>query len=323
MFLIHSYVTETCDAAYLNEIVEGKRIIDHVLDFALLFDDLSKDAVLVDYGPGGCNHLEFRLGFRYDGVMPDMNLRRIALYYLADELCRIAGVVPKADLVARAKALKALCREKLWDPERGWFSGTCSDGVRTTRWTMQMFKALGSRGKVLDSDQEAALVGHLMDETEFFGPYGVHSLSKKDIAYHAQDVDNGGPGACPSFAPAIVNRLYRDGRTAEGDAILLRLKWLAECFPYWSDSQYADRRDYRHNTPLQLNIEGGCLAQTLVFGLFGVEIGADMKPTFKPHLPNGVKRLMLRGLRLCGRDYDISVNGDKVVVTADGKEVVQ
>ena len=110
LFLIHSYVMETGDVGYLSETVAGKRIIDHVVDFALLFDDLSKDAVLVDYGSGGHSHLELRLGFRYDGVMPDMNLRRIALYYLADELCRAAGHRPKVDLVARAKALKALCR---------------------------------------------------------------------------------------------------------------------------------------------------------------------------------------------------------------------
>ena len=321
MFLIYSYVMETGDAAYLNEIVEGKRIIEHVLGFALLFDDLSKDAVLVDYGARGASHLELRLGFKYDGVMPDMNLRRIALYYLADELCRVAGHDPGVDLVARAKALKALCREKLWDPRAGWFSGTCSDGVRTTRWTMQMFKALGWRGKVLDKDQEDALVGHLMNKDEFLGRYGVHSLSKKDIAYHAQDVDNGGPGACPSFAPAIVNRLYRDGRTMEGDKIFMRLKWLADCFPYWSDSQYADRMDYRHNTPLQLNIEGGCLAQTIVFGLFGVEVGVDMKPVFRPHLPKGVSRMSLRGLRLCGSSYDVAVDGSGTVVKSRGKAV--
>ena len=153
------------------------------------------------------------------------------------------------------------------------------------------------------------------------GRYGVHSLSKKDIAYHAQDVDNGGPGACPSFAPAIVNRLYRDGRTMEGDKIFMRLKWLADCFPYWSDSQYADRMDYRHNTPLQLNIEGGCLAQTIVFGLFGVEVGVDMKPVFRPHLPKGVSRMSLRGLRLCGSSYDVAVDGSGTVVKSRGKAV--
>ena len=320
IFLIDAYVRESGDRAYLAETVCGKPIIRWVVDFALAHDDLGKPAVLADYGSAGASHLELRRGYRYDGVMPDLNLRRVALLHMADRLCRIAGYDPGVDLPARAAALKDLIRAELWDPEAGWFRAICSDGRPTIRWTMQMFKALGYGEDVMDVDIANRLVGHLMDESEFLGPCGVHSLSKKDVAYDEKDVDNGGPGACPSFAPAICDRLYRDGRVREANEILRRLSWLAEALPYWGDSQYADRRDYRRDTPLQCDVEGACLAQTILFGVFGISVGDDFAVSVEPHLPDGVNRMALRNVRLAGRTFDVSVvRGEGVRVTVGGR----
>lgn len=249
----------------------------------------------------------------YDGVMPDLNLRRVALLHMADRLCRMAGHDPKVDLAGRAEALKKLVHKELWDAGAGWFRAICSDGKPTIRWTMQMFKALGWGEKVLDKDVEAALVKHLMDPKEFLGTHGVHSLSKLDPAYDESDIDNGGPGACPSFAPAICDRLYRDGHFAEANEILMRLRWLGTSLPYWGDSQYADRADYRRDTPLQCDVEGACLAQTIIFGLFGVTIDDDLKVSFDPHLPKGVVHMRISNLRLAGKAYEVDCSSDRGV----------
>ena len=305
LFLIDSYVRETGDVAFLKETFRGKTMVEWAVAQALVHDDLTKPAVLHDYGAAGKSHLELRKQYRYDGVMPDLNLRRVALLHMADRLCRMAGHDPKVDLVARAAALKRLVREKLWDADVGWFRAICSDGQPTIRWTMQMFKALGWGRLALDADVEDALVRHLMNPKEFLGDYGVHSLSKLDVAYDVNDVDNGGPGACPSFAPAICDRLYRDGRFAEANEIFMRLRWLGESLPYLGDSQYADRRDYRRDTPLQCDVEGACLAQTILFGMFGVGIGDDLAVRFDPHLPTGVNRIALGNFRLVGKAYDV------------------
>lgn len=321
VFLIDSYVRTTGDIGFLRDVYRGKTLAEWAVEMALAHDDLAKDAVLADYGETGKSHLELRRTFRYDGIMPDLNLRRVALLYMADGLCRIAGFDPKVDLVGRAKALKALVRRELWDADAGWFRAVCSDGKPTIRWTMQMFKAFGWGAKVLDPDMETALLGHLMNPREFLGEYGVHSLSKLDPAYDENDVDNGGPGACPSFAPAICDRLYRDGHFSEANDILMRLRWLGESLPYWGDSQYADRRDYRRDTPLQCDVEGACLAQTIVFGLFGIRIDDDLKVTFDPHLPDGVDRMGLSNLRLCGKRYAVECtrNGGSVVKEMEGE----
>ena len=245
-------------------------------------------------------------------------MRRIVCFHLADELCRVAGYDPKVDLVARADALKKLVRKELWNSKAGWFDNidTSKGGRRDRRWTMQMFKVLGWGDWAIDRDVETALVRHLMDENEFLGPFGIHSLSKKDIAYDENDVDNGGPGACISFAPAVVDRLYRSGRVKEAETIFKRLWWLGGALPYWGDSHYADRMDYRRDTPLQNDIQGVALAQTIIFGLFGIEPRLDGSIDVNPHLPEGVNHMNLRGVKLAGRNFDVLVDrvkGVKVV----------
>jgi len=304
--LVDAYVRETGDLGYLNETHAGKKVIAHVVDYALAHDDLAKEAVLVDYGSSN-SHLELRRQYRYNGTMPDLNLRRIALLHQADALCRLARHDPKVDLTGRARALRRLVRKELWDPGAGWFRVRLADGKTDLRWTMQMFKTFGWGEKVLDRDVAAALLGHLMNPDEFLGSHGIHSLSKRDPAYDPADVDNGGPGACPSFPASVAERLFRDGHVAEAQGILSRLLWLGEKLPYWGDSQYADRADYRRDTPLQCDIEGACLAQTIVFGLFGVTIGDDLRVSANPHLPPGVEWMSLTNLRLAGKRYDFAV----------------
>ena len=163
---------------------------------------------------------------------------------------------------------------------------------------------LGGLGALIHEERDG-LLAHLMDESEFLGSHGLRSLSKKDVAWDDLDVDNGGPGACVSFAPAIVERLYADGRAVEAETILRRLLWLGDGFPYWCDSHYADRPDYRHNTPLQLNIEGAVPAQTIVFGLFGIRIGDDFSIRVAPRLPSWADHVNLRNVRLAGRVFDV------------------
>ena len=323
LLLAHAYVLETGDRAFLGETLDGRTVIERLVAEALAHDDLSKPAVLVDYGYGN-HHLELRREYRYDGVIPDMNLRRAIGFRIADELCRMAGYDPKVDLRARAEALKRLVRKELWNGSVGWFDNIEREkgGRRDRRWTMQMFKAIGWGDWALDADVEHALVRHLMDESEFLGPYGLHSLSRKDPAYDENDVDNGGPGACVSFAPAVVDRLYSSGRPAEAGRLFRRLWWLGGILPYWGDSHYADRMDYRRDTPLQNDIQGAALAQTVIFGMFGVEPRMDGSIAVTPHLPDGVGYMCLRDVKIAGREFDVIATRSRgVEVLIEGKRM--
>ncbi len=318
VLLIHAYVTQTGDTAFLHETIAGRTVLQHVLEQALANDDPSKPAALVDYG-GGNHHLELRRQYRYDWVLPDLNLRRCIVFRMADRIFRIAGADPGIDLVRRADELRRLIREKLYDSKAGWFHFLHPDGTPELRWTIQLFMACGWKDYALDSDAEEALLKHL-NEREFLGKYGIHSMSKLDPAYDRIDIDNGGGGACVSFPPAVADRLYRSGRTELADSILSRCLWLADALPYWGDSQTADVMDYRRDTPLQADIAGTSWAQTMIFGLFGIEPEDDgSSVVFRPHLPAGTEKIALKNLPLLGKRLAVEARRTGFTVTMDGK----
>ena len=324
VFLAYAYVTQTMDTAFLNESVNGKSVIARLVDEALAHDDLTKPAVLADYGSAN-DHLELRGAhyaddpeMRYCGIVPDLNLRRCVVMRLVDKLCRLAGYTPPADLAVRAEALKKLIHEKLYSPARGWFKAIDPEGREVYRYTIQMFKALGWGDWALEPEAEAALLRRLMDEREFLGRFGLHSLSKLDPAYDEADIDNGGPGACVSFPAAIIWRLYRSGRVREAETILRRLLWMGRRLPYWGDSQRADVPDYRRCTSLKCNIEGACPAQTLIFGMFGVAVNEDFTVEITPHVPEFACFVRLKKLRIAGKVLDVYADRERAEVRCDG-----
>ena len=320
IFLAHAYVMQTGDIAFLKEKIKGKSVIRLLAEQAMMHDDFSKEAVLVDYGTGN-NHLELRTKLRYDGIAPDLNLRRCVNYHLADKLCKLAKYKPETDFVKRAEALKKLIRSKLYSPKDGWYSAIGPDGKKYLRWTMQIFKAIGWGSWAMEKEEESALIRHLMTPEEFLGDYGIHSLSKLDPAYDERDIDNGGPGACISFAPAVADRLYQGGYPELGDQIMQRLLWLGETLPYWGDSQRADIMDYRRDTPLQSDIQGAALAQTIIFGIFGIRVRDDFSVEVKPHLPSDTGFMELKNIRLAGKTFGISCTPEGYKIIRNGKTV--
>ncbi len=325
IFLAYYYVMQTRDTTLLKEQVNGQSVIELLVEHDLIHDDLSKEAFLVDYGPAN-DHLELRgptFGtdptMRYNGIMPDLNLRRIPLLHLVDALCRLANHQPPVNLLKRADALKALIHRELFSAADGWFRCRTSEGLSVLRYTVQMFKVLGWSDWVFEQEAEKALVRHLMSEKEFLGPFGIHSLSKTDPAYYEGDIDNGGPGACVSFPAAIVERLYRAGRIVEAENILSRLLWMGDSLPYWGDSQRADVKDYRRISHLQCDIEGAVPAQSIIFGMFGIEVNPDFSVTVSPHLYPGTRRMALCNVRIAGKVFDVRCTENGFSVLCSGK----
>ena len=325
IFLAYYYVMQTHDINTLSDMVNGKSVIEHLVEQALMHDDISKKAVLADYGNAN-HHLELRSpdfetnpASRYNGKMPDMNLRRIPLFHLVDQLCRLANYRPPVDLLQRAEDLKALVHKELFSAEDGWFRCPTAEGLSVMRYTVQMFKALGWGDWALEPEAEKALVSHLMSEDEFLGPFGLHSLSRKDPAYYEGDVDNGGPGACVSFPAAVVERLYRSGRIAEAEKLLSRLLWMGESLPYWGDSQRADVMDYRRISHLQCDIEGAVPAQAIIFGMFGIEVNPDFSVRISPHLYPDTEQMSLLDVHIAGLTFDVHCSTDCFYVIHDGQ----
>ncbi len=320
--LTYDYVKLTGDTDFLNvRVKEGKTVLDLMIDCALFGDDITKPVALIDYAQYGSvnSHLELRRtdeGFEYSHVMPDANGRRYRTYYKVSELCKLMGK-PQPYMMDRAEQLKHLLKKELWDPEIKWFNFINSKGKKDVRWTVQMYKLF--EGDVLDEEEEKGLISHL-NEKEFFSPYGLHSLSKKDPGYDQVDIDNGGGGICTSFPPIIAEFLYKDGKAEVADGIMKRILWWGKRMPYFGDSMVANDIDYRQDTPLQSDIDTGCLAQCILFGIFGTNVAFDGTITINPVKTSLSNKMVIKGLKLRGKNIDVSVDGNMFYVTVDSNK---
>jgi len=307
--LVYYYVLLTGDTSFLDETVDGKSIRDHMVLHAMFGDDASKPIALIDYGPSG-SHLELRRGLPYNHVSPDLNARRYANYLRAATLCELAGK-PAPVLRERAELLKPLLKAQLWDAQARWFSFKNPDGQQDLRYTVQMFKPIGSG--VFDKECEDGLLSHLNDE-EFLSAYGLHSLSKRDPAFDQLDIDNGGGGICTCFPGQIIERLYQAEKPELAADLMSRLLWWGEALPYWGDSQAANCIDYRRDTPLQCTFDGTTAAQCIIFGTFGVSARPNGDIVIRPHQLPFASRISLDGLKIRGQSFQVRVDGPEYEV---------
>lgn len=314
--LIYYYVLHTGDKAFLNEIVEGQTVYDHVISNALFGDDVKKPVQLVDYGDDGENHLELRRGYPYRGIMPDVNGLRYLSYLRAYELSRIAGK-PVKDLPSRAESLKQLLKQRLWSEQDNWFYFE-NKGKKDIRMTNFMYTLIGTG--VFDKEIEEKLLSHFNDR-EFLSDYGIHSISKLDPAYDQVDIDHGGGGSYVAFPPLICQRLYTAGYGSLADDLLQRHLWWGERLPYWGDSKVANFIGYREDTPLQSDFSAISGAQAVIFGLFGVKVLPEGSIAINSVLPSFSSELKLEGLKLRGKVIDIYVDGNGFTVKTDGKTI--
>lgn len=313
---VYFYTLLTGDVSFLNEEVDGRPIWEHLREQAYLLDDPSEPVTLIDYGDSN-SHLELRRASNlYNHVMPDLNGRRYDNYTRCAALLELAGH-PDPRLAERAETLKHVLKEKLWNRETRWFDFINDRGEPETRWTIQIYKLIAS--PVLDAEEEAGLLSH-WNEEEFLGPYGVHSLAKGDPWYDPADIDNGGPGACTDFGPQIAERFYKAGYPELGADILRRLLWLGERMPYWGDSVTAGTADYRRDTPLQCMFDSVTIAQTVIFGMFGISARFDGTVEIAPARPDFAPHTALRGVRIRGLCFDVVLNEEQFTVIHGGRE---
>ena len=324
---VYHYLQFTGDTGLLRvKVKENKTVLDLMVDFSLFGDDTTKPVALLDYTKFGesNDHLELRKtneGFIYDFIIPDVNGRRYWTYDKVSQICQLAGE-PRPYLMQRAADLKSLLKKTLWNPEIKWFNFINGKGEKDARWTIQMFKMFdhGAGGCVLDEEEKSGLLSHL-NEDEFFSRYGFHSMSKKDPAYDQVDVDNGGGGSCTTFAPLIAEFLYKDGRVQAADDIIRRILWWGNRLPYCGDSQVSNEVDYRQETPLQSDLGTGCLAQCILFGMFGVRSDFYGNISINPVKTSLANNLQIKGLKLRGKTIDVTVNAGRYEVVCNGKKI--
>ena len=334
ILMVYHHVLATGEKEFLFEEVCGERVIDHMRKQAYVCDDISKDVELYDYGKGkleprrpgwrgtdymwygeGNDHLELRLGVPYHGIMPDLNARRYMNYMRVYELTKLAGE-PDELLPERAQALKIKLRE-LWNENENWYDFVVG-GKRDTRYTVQMFKFLDSG--VIDEKERQALISHL-NEREFLSKFGLHSMSKLDIAYDQDDIDNGGGGICTHFTNQVCAQLYATGNDALATDILRRILWWGTRMPYMGDSCAANMMLNREDTPLQGDISSVSGAQMIFYYIFGIKPSFDGSVSICPVKNRPAENMRIDNARLAGKCFSVDVRGGSFTVEYNGERI--
>lgn len=312
--MVYYHVLFTGEKEFLQSMVEGKTVLEWMKHYAYACDNGEDGNSLFDYGKSGFDHLELRRGILYDGIMPDLNARRYMNYMRVWELCNIAAE-PDDNLRERAKGLKEKLKS-LWNDETKWYDFIDSNGKRDIRYTVQMFKFLNS--PVIDQKEREGLISHLNDK-EFLSKFGLHSMSKLDIAYDQEDIDNGGGGICTHFTMQICGQLYQMGYDALATDILSRVYWWGERLPYMGDSCAANMIKNREDTPLQGDISSVSCAQMIFFFIFGISANFEGNVTISPVKNRPAQNMKIENARLCGKVFSVDIKGDEFAVDYNGK----
>ena len=314
--MVYYHVLFTGEKDFLFRKAGDKTVIEWMVYHALVADDPEKEVALYDYGVGGNSHLELRRQVVYNGVMPDLNARRYMNYMRVYELTKVAGC-PDERLPARAAALKEKLKT-LWNDEAKWYDFIDVGGKRDTRYTVQMFKFLAS--PVIDQKEREGLISHL-NEREFLSKFGLHSMAKQDAAYDQDDIDNGGGGICTHFTMQICAQLYEMGYDTLATDILRRVYWWGERLPYMGDSCAANMIANREDTPLQGDISSVSCAQMIFYYIFGIRADFAGGITVTPVKHRPAEKMKIENARLCGKVFEVEIDGDRSSVTCDGRTV--
>lgn len=314
--MVYYHVLHTGDVDFLYEKAGDKTVLEWIIHHAYVCDDANKPIALYDYGQGGDDHLELRRGIPYNGIMPDLNARRYMNYKRVYELTKLAGY-PDERLMERAELLKEKLKE-LWNDEKKWYV-FIRDGIEDIRYTVQMFKFLNS--PVIDDKEREGLISHLNEE-EFLSKFGLHSMSKKDIAYDQDDIDNGGGGICTHFTMQICAQLYEIGKSELATDILKRVLWWNR-LPYLGDSCAANMLFNREDTPLQGDISSVSCAQMMIFYLLGIYVHFDGSIDIKPAKNRPAGKISADNIKIRDKEFSIHIDGDKFTVIYNGKEITQ
>lgn len=322
---IYYYVLHTGDVPFLEEQINGRSILEWVFHYALLGDDLSKPALLIDYGEN-VSHLELRHQYNYNHVLPDINGGRYTSYVRASKLAAMAGKT-REDINSRSGPLKELLKTTLWNSEHSWLGFQSDKGSIELRYTNIIFTLIGTG--VLDKEEELGLVGHL-NEKEFLSDYGIHSISKLDPAYDQVDIDHGGGGSYVAFPALIAESLYKAGYPDPAEDILRRILWWGQRLPYWGDSIVANQINYRKDSPLQCAVDAAAGAQGVIFGLCGIKVEPNGDIVVNPHPPKFSPNIGLKGVKIRGTSFNVAANrsdyevkvGQKIIRSKIGVPVV-
>ncbi|HEX6870330.1 MAG TPA: glycogen debranching N-terminal domain-containing protein [Micromonosporaceae bacterium] len=234
--------------------------------------------------PRACCEIQ---GYAYDA--------RVRMARLAREVWQDADLA--ARLEADAAQLKAQFDRDFWLPEEGFYALALDGDKKPVPTLASNIGHLLWSGIVRDERVEA-VVAHLGGERMFSG-WGVRTLADGQPVYNPIEYHNG--TVWPHDTSLIAAGLARYGRRQEANRLVVALMEAASHFSFRLPEAFAGYA--RADTGVPVEYPTACSPQAWAAGapLLLLRLMLGLEPTahgltVRPHLPAGVRRLILHGL---------------------------
>jgi hypothetical protein len=235
--MAREYVRWTGDRAWLTQPVEGtgRRVIDHLRDYANHWKAYRTERGLADYG--GLNNL-LECVHTYLHEVASLNAANVFNLRTAAELLALVGE-PDDGSMARDAADLLRDLRPLYVEGRGYWRTRFPDGsTREVRHCYDLLTVLNTTPDDLPEWQKAEMVAFF--ERELRTPTWMHALSPADPdAMRDVRPDHQWTGAYPAWPPETVRGLYRAGRGDLGFAWLKGLARSGNQGP-WGQAHFAE-----------------------------------------------------------------------------------
>ncbi len=288
---VDQYLRATGDRGILREKMRGKTVLEWLVAMAR-FGENDRDPDhnhLLDYG-NDHHLLEIKTtgnGPGYIHEVPSPNGERSYVYQTVADILEEERDSGHAALIMKfresAREVRQAVNDILWVESAGWYGTRQSDGKVVPIYSIQVFDLLRVPGLV-PPDRARRLAAHLND-SEFLGPWGPRSLSRKDRLWDWHDHDWSGPMSYIGDGPQLVADLYQAGLAADAWKVLERMLWWPDYLAVYpqgiSNDDYSSRfvasKPFGGRISAGLtNVISGCVgAETMIRGLFGVSPGRD------------------------------------------------
>jgi hypothetical protein len=208
--MAREYVRWTGDRAWLTEPVEGsgRRVIDHLREYAVHWQNYRTESGLADYG--GLNNL-LECVHTYLHEVASLNAANVFNLRTVAELLALVGE-PDDGTMARDAAGILRDLQPLYVEGKGYWKTRFPDGsTREVRHCYDLLTVLNTIPDDLSSTQKAEMVAFF--ERELRTPTWMFALSPGDMdAMRDVRPDHQWTGAYPAWPPETVRGLYRIGR---------------------------------------------------------------------------------------------------------------
>ena len=306
---VDQYLSVTGDHSLLQEQVRGKTVLEWMITLAE-WGEKEKDLDgngLLDYGDDH-NLLELKKtgdGPGYCNEVPSPNGERVYAYQT------VAGLMEEVNpqlyrekishFRAMAKKVTEALNRILWLEREGWYGTRQRDGSVVPVYSIQVFDLLRIPGLV-PADRAKRLIAHL-NVDEFVAPWGIRSMSIKDRLFDYNDHDWAGAMSYAGDGPQLSADLFTAGFIPEGWLALEKIFWWPDHMVVYPQGIANDSYAFRFPaaapfggrvTAGRANIVAGVAGvETVLRGIFGLELGRDGSIGFSNNRPPTLKNLAL------------------------------